>query len=78
MKIGKDMGVIRKFAFSLLMVATLGHGQLSVDLNRGNKIASLQHFPENIDGTGLQDPTTNSKNLHSSTTKNQSTTKVSI
>ena len=78
MKIVKDMGVIRKFAFSLLMVATLGHGKLSVDLNRGNKTPPLQYFPENIDGTGLQDPTTNSKNLHSSTTKNQSTTKVSI
>ena len=88
------MGFIRKIAFSLLMVATLAHGHLSVDLNGGNITAPLQqhqgkieqqHFPENIDRTyaqgqlldenietGLQDPTTNSKNLHRSTTNNQS------
>ena len=93
------MGVIRKIAFSLLMVATLAHGQLSVDLNGGNITAPLQHqgkieqqhFPENIDRTyaqgqlldenietGLQDPTTNSKNLHRSTTNNQSNLRNSV
>ena len=87
------MGFIRKIAFSLLIVATLAHGHLSVDLNGGNITAPLQHhgkieqqhFPENIDRTyaqgqlfeenietGLQDPSTNSKNLHRSTTNNQS------
>jgi hypothetical protein len=94
-KIVEDMGVIRKIAFSLLMVATLAHGQLSVDLKDGNITAPLQHqgkieqqhFPEDIDRTysyaqgklldenkeaGLQHPTTNSENLHRSTTNNQS------
>ena len=35
------MGVIRKIVLSLLLVATLAHGQLSVDLNRAP--APLQH-----------------------------------
>ena len=93
------MGFIRKIAFSLLIVATLAHGQLSVDLNGGNITAHLQHqgkmeqqhFPENIDRTyaqgqlldenietGLQDPTTDSKNLHRSTISNQSNLRNSV
>ena len=49
------MGVIQKIVLSLLLVANLAHGQLSVDLNR----APLQHqgkieqqySPENIERT---------------------------
>ena len=37
MKIVKNMGVIRKIVLSLLLVATLAHGQWSVDLNGGDK-----------------------------------------
>ena len=37
------MGLIRKIALSLLLVATLAHGQLSVDLNGGDITAPLQH-----------------------------------
>ena len=37
------MGVIRKIVLSLLLVATLAHGQLSVDLNGGDITAPLQH-----------------------------------
>ena len=36
-KIVKNMGVIRKIVLSLLLVATLAHGQWSVDLNGGDK-----------------------------------------
>ena len=53
------MGVIRKIVLSLLLVATLAHGQLSVDLNGGDITAPLQHqgkieqqySPGNIDRT---------------------------
>ena len=37
------MGVIRKIVLSLLLVANLAHGQLSVDLNGGDLTAPLQH-----------------------------------
>ena len=37
------MGVIRKIVLSLLLIATLSHGQLSVDLNDGDITAPLQH-----------------------------------
>merc|ERR1711971_314404 len=58
-KIVKNMGVIRKIVLSLLLVANLAHGQLSVDLNGGDITAPLQHqgkiqqqfSPENIDRT---------------------------
>merc|ERR1711971_261215 len=75
-KIVKNMGVIRKIVLSLLLVATLAHGQWSVDLN-----APLQHHgkiqqeysPGNIyktngDSPGQPfypfDPLTNSKSQH--------------
>ena len=53
------MGVIRKIVLSLLLIATLAHGQLSVDLNGGDITAPLQHqgkieqqySPGNIDRT---------------------------
>ena len=53
------MGVNGKIVLSLLLVATLAHGQLSVDLNGGDITAPLQHqgkiqqqfSPENIDRT---------------------------
>ena len=37
------MGVIQKIVLSLLLVATLAHGELSVDLNAGDITAPLQH-----------------------------------
>ena len=37
------MGVIQKIVLSLPLVATLAHGQLSVDLNGGDITAPLQH-----------------------------------
>ena len=37
------MSVIRKIVLCLLVVATLAHGQLSVDLNGGDLKAPLQH-----------------------------------
>ena len=51
------MGVIQKIVLSLPLVATLAHGQLSVDLNGGDITAPLkhqgkieqQHNPGNID-----------------------------
>ena len=53
------MGVIRKIVSSLLLVATLAHGQLSVDLNGQDITDPLQHQgeieqpypPRNIDRT---------------------------
>ena len=37
------MVVIQKFVLSLLLVATLAHGQLSFDLNGGDITAPLKH-----------------------------------
>ena len=37
------MGVIQKIVLSLPLVATLAHGQLSVDLNGGDITTPLQH-----------------------------------
>ena len=56
------MGAIRKFVLSLLLAATLAHGQLSIDLNNlngGDITAPLQHqgkieqqyYPGNIERT---------------------------
>ena len=53
------MGVIRKIVLSLLLAATLAHGQLSIDLYEGDITAPLQHqgkieqqySPENIERT---------------------------
>ena len=53
------MGVIRKIVLSLLLAATLAHGQLSIDLYGGDITAPLQHqgkieqqySPENIERT---------------------------